>query len=86
MFNLTCNIHFLPATETNLQIFNLSNKFIDGIISGLEKESDVRIDVSDKIKLYNQTLKILNKSTRHLIRLLSNEDDKTDKIQGSKKL
>ncbi len=45
----------------------------------MEKESDVTIDTSDKINLYNQTLKMLNKSTRHLIQLLTNEDDKMDK-------
>ncbi len=81
MFDLTCNIYFLPVTETNLQILNLSNKIIDGIIGGLEKVSDVRINTTEKIKLYNQTFKILNKSTGHLIQLLSNEDDKKDKMK-----
>ncbi len=84
MFDLTRNIYFLPVTETNLQILNLSNKIIDGIIGGLEKESDARIDTKDNIKLYNQTFKILNKSTGHLIRLLRNEDDKTDKMKEFK--
>ncbi len=53
MFDLTCNIYSLPVTETNLQILNLSNKIIDGIVGGMEKESDARIDMSDKINLYD---------------------------------
>ncbi len=84
MFDLTCNIYFLPVTETNLQILNLSNKIIDGMIGGLEKESDARVDTSDKIKLYNETFKMLNKSTKHLIQLLTNEDDKLDKMKDFK--
>ncbi len=52
MFDLTRNIYFLPFTETNLQILNMSNKIIDGMIGGLEKESDVRINTKDNIKLY----------------------------------
>ncbi len=76
MFDLTRNIYFLPVTETNLQIVNLTNKIIDGIVGRMEKESDERIDTTEKIKLYSQTFKILNKSNEHLIRLLSNEDDK----------
>ncbi len=60
MFDLICNIYFLPLTETNLQVLNLSNKIVDFIIGGLEKESDVRINMPEKIKLYNQTSKMLN--------------------------
>ncbi len=50
----------------------------------MEKESDARIDTSDKINLYDQTLKMLNKSTGHLIQLLAYEDDKMDKMKEFK--
>ncbi len=51
--------YFLPVAETNLSILNLSKKVIDGIIGGLKKGCDVRINTTNKIKLYDQTLKIL---------------------------
>ncbi len=40
--------------------------------------------MTDKIKLYDQTFNMLHKSTRHLIQLLSNEDDKMDKTKEFK--
>ncbi len=47
--------HFLPVTKGDSHILHLSNKAIDCIIGGLEKSSDIEIDITKKTGLlYNQ--------------------------------
>ncbi len=80
LFDLACDIYFLPVTKNNLQALNLSNKIIDVIIGGLEKVSDSRIDTSDKIRLYDETFKSLALSTNNLLHILLPEDDNSDSM------
>ncbi len=63
--------------KINLQVLKLSNTNVDCITGGLERASDIRVDTSDKIMLYNNTLKSFELSTKHLIQLLCPNDDES---------
>ncbi len=78
LFDLTRDIYFLPVSKENLQIVNVSNKIVDAIIGGLERASDVKVDTTDKIRLYDKTLHSLELSKTNLIRILHPKDGDKD--------
>ncbi len=53
--------------RNHFNILYISNKVIDGIIGGLEKESEINIDTTEMIYLCDKTLALLFKSIEHLI-------------------
>ncbi len=75
-------MYFLPVTELNLKILNLSNKVIDGIVGCLEKALVIKVDISDKFSLYDKTPESFTYSTKHLIWLICHKDYTSDAIKN----
>ncbi len=75
LFVITHDIYFPTLTHDNLHVINLSNKIVDVIIGGLEQASNIRVDTTDKISLYDTMLKSLELPTKNLIQLLHLKDD-----------
>ncbi len=86
LYDLTRDIYFLPISESDLQIVNLSTKVIDAVISGLGKAANIMVDSTAKIDLYNKAEAMLESATSNLIQLLNvNNNDQSKKNANFRK-
>ena len=86
LYDLTRDIYFLPISDSDLWIDNLSTKVIDAIISGLGKAANIIIDSSAKIELYKKAEAMLESATLNSIQLLNvNNNNQSKKNKNFRK-
>ena len=78
LFDLSRSIHFQPVKNPYSEAFGLSNKIIDKVVDALSNATTFTVDSSDKIRLYEDGFKKINKITHAMTILLRRSGNKLE--------